>query len=164
MRRFNGAVGGPDCAQEGQGMAKRLTFRHGYPVDPDRLFAMATDLDVLDAVCRPWVQFDHLPSGPVHTGQHIDVALSIFGLVPAQPYSMQVVSCDRVARRMRSEEHGAGITWLVHELRVEPAGTGAILIDEVEIEAGWKTLAMALCAQILYRWRHRMRLRLLTAY
>lgn len=144
-------------------MARRLTFEHRYSVDADRLFAMATDLDMLEAVSRPWVQFDHLPSGPVWTGQRIDVALSVFGVLPARPYSMHVVLCDPKARLMRSEEHGMGIRSLVHELRVVPEEREAVLIDQIDIDAGWQTGLVAIYAQIAYRWRHRARLRLLAA-
>ncbi|WP_424986128.1 SRPBCC family protein [Microbulbifer sp. S227A] len=136
-------------------MVRRLTFKHSYPVDADRLFAMAIDLDVLEAVSRPWLRFDHLPSGPAQVGQHIDVALSPLGVLPAQPYTMHVVTCDRAARLLRSEEHGMGITRLVHELQVEPAGTGALQVDRVEIDAGWRSGLVALWVRTLYRRRHR---------
>ncbi|MDU9003479.1 hypothetical protein [Sedimentitalea todarodis] len=124
---------------------------------------MAIDLDVLETVSRPWVQFDHLPSGPAQIGQRIDVALSLFGVLPAQPYSMHVVTCDTEARVLRSEEHGIGIARLVHELEVKPADTGAIQIDRVEIDAGWQTGMAALWVSTIYRWRHRILRRLIEA-
>ncbi|MEO9780188.1 MAG: hypothetical protein ABJH07_13220 [Sedimentitalea sp.] len=142
-------------------MARQLTFRHRYPVDADRLFAMAIDLDVLEAVSRPWVQFDHLPSGPAQIGQRIDVALSLLGVLPAQSYSMHVVTCDPEARLLRSEEHGMGIIRLVHELKVEPSDIGALQIDRVVIDAGWRTEIAALWVRLIYRWRHRVLRRLL---
>lgn len=142
-------------------MVRRLTFRHRYPVDADRLFAMAIDLDVLEAVSRPWVQFDHLPSGSAQIGQRIDVALSLLGVLPAQPYSMHVVTCDTDARLLRSEEHGMGIVRLVHELKVEPVDGGAFQIDQVEIDAGWRTGMAAFWVRNIYRWRHRILRRLL---
>jgi len=72
-----------------------------YPVDADTLFALASDLDALDAVSKPFVVFDHLPSGPIRAGQVIDVDVSIFGLLPSQPYRMHVVECNPLARRFR---------------------------------------------------------------
>lgn len=142
-------------------MARRLSFRHRYPVDPDLLFAMAIDLDVLDADCKPWVTFDHLPSGPVWTGQRLDVALSVLGVLPAQPFSMHVLLCDPEARLLRSEQRGVGIARMLHEVRVAPDGAGAVLIDEIDIEAGRMTGLAAACAGVIHRWRHRKRLRLL---
>lgn len=142
-------------------MQKTLNFEHRYPVSPDRLFALVTDLDTLDAVSKPWLQFHHLPSGPVHAGQIIDVAVSLFGVFPVLPYRMQVTDCDPVTRRMRSLEDGAGVRQLVHELTVSAEGRGARLVDRVRIDAGWRTPFAAMCARLLYRWRHHARLRLL---
>lgn len=142
-------------------MTRILTLEQRYPVDPDRLFALVTDLDTLDAVTRPWVQIHHLPSGPVRTGQVIDVALSILGLLPARPYTMRILSCDAKMRRMRSRETGLGVRRLSHDLEVQADPKGARLIDRIEIDAGWKTPIVAGFAWIGYRWRHHVRLRLL---
>jgi len=142
-------------------MPRTLTFEHRYPVDPDRLFALVTDLDTLEAVTKPWVQFDHLPSGPVHTGQVIDVAISVFGVFPPMPYRMRVVVCDPETRRMTSDEDGIGVHRLLHHLEVHPDPQGARLMDRIEIDAGWSTPLVALWAWCIYRWRHHVRLRLL---
>lgn len=144
-------------------MARTLRFETFYPADPDRVFELVTDLDTLEAVTRPWIQFHHLPSGQVHAGQVIDVALSLFGLLPARPYRMRILSCDAGLRRMRSEEDGMGLRRLVHDLEVIPAPGGAVLRDQVEIDAGWMTPLAAGFAWATYRWRHHVRLRLLGA-
>lgn len=142
-------------------MARTLEFEHFYPFGPDRVFALVTDLDTLEAVTRPWVQFHHLPSGPVREGQLIDVAISLFGVLPVRPYTIRIRACDPAKRRMRSEESGGGVRRLVHELRVVPDPKGAKLIDRVEIEAGWLTPLAAAFARFIYRWRHHVRLKLL---
>ena len=144
-------------------MPKTLTFEHRYSVSPDRLFDLVSDLDTLHAVTRPWIQFHHLPSGPVHTGQVVDVAISVLGLFPVRPFKMRVVLCDRASRQMRTHEDGVGIRGLVHTLRVSPDNVGARLMDKVVIDAGWKTGLFALLAWGMYRWRHHVRLRLLQA-
>lgn len=142
-------------------MHKTLILEQVYPVDPDRLFRLVTDLDTLDAVTKPWVQFQHLPSGQVREGQVIDVAVSAFGLFPMLPYRMRVTRFDPEARLMRSEEDGLGIHMLTHELEVVPEAGGARLIDRIEIDAGWKTPVFTAWAQLIYGWRHHIRLRLL---
>ncbi len=144
-------------------MHKKLTFENSYPVSADRLFALVSDLDTLEAVSKPWVQFHHLPSGQVHTGQKLDVALSLFGLLPVRPYRMHVVSCDTVTRRLRSEEDGMGVHKLTHEVEVNEDGEASVLIDRVDIDAGWLTPIVTVYAWIIYRWRHHIRLRLLQA-
>lgn len=142
-------------------MRRKLTFENYYPVDADRLFSLVTDLDTLEAVSRPWMQIHHLPSGPVRKGQIIDVAMSFCGVLPVSPYRMRIVVCDPHERRMRSEEDGMGVSRLVHEVTVRETGDGAVLKDHVELDAGWKTPAVTICARLMYRRRHPIRRRLL---
>ncbi|TMV08872.1 hypothetical protein FGK63_07060 [Ruegeria sediminis] len=144
-------------------MIRKLTFRHVYPADPDRLFELVTDLDTLEAVTRPWMRFHHLPSGPVREGQVIDVDMSLFGFLPARPYKMVVTRCTGAEHQMTSDETGYG-THLVHRLEVRPGKDGrSELIDTIEIEAGWMTPLIALWLRLTHRWRHHVRLRLLRA-
>ncbi|MEY8841675.1 hypothetical protein AB9K41_21825 [Cribrihabitans sp. XS_ASV171] len=143
-------------------MRKVLTLQNSYPVPPDRLFDLVTDLDTLEAVARPWVRFHHLPSGPVREGQVIDIDLSLFGVLPAQAYKMVVTRMDRDARCMVSEERGAGVRKLVHVLQVAAGpGGGSILSDRIEIEAGWAMPFVSGFVWITHRWRHPVRRRLL---
>ena len=140
-------------------MKKTLTFRHVYPTDPDRLFELVTDLDTLEAVTRPWMRFDHLPSGPVHEGQVIDVDLSLFGLLPARPYRMVVTKCTDAGHQMTSDETGMG-THLVHRLEVHPCAQGAELVDIIEVESGWAAPIVTLWLCLTHHWRHHIRMRL----
>ncbi|MEM9551725.1 MAG: hypothetical protein AAGA05_11145 [Pseudomonadota bacterium] len=142
-------------------MTRHLEFTHDYPVEPDRLFALAADLDALDVVNKPMVQFAHLPSGPVREGQTIDVDVSLFGILPNQPYRMHVALCDPAARHIRSIEDGMGVQKLIHDVHVEATEFGARLVDHLEIEAGWRTPFVSLWVWVMYRRRHRHRLRLL---
>ena len=142
-------------------MPRTLIIENRYPVDADRLFALVTDLDTLEAVTRPWVRMDHLPSGQVREGQVIDVAMSVFGLLPMRPYRMRVTEFDPLARRMTSVEDGMGVQRLCHALSVSSDGDGAILCDRIEIDAGWLTGPVMVWARLTYRWRHHVRLRLL---
>ncbi|WP_157770130.1 hypothetical protein [Ruegeria marisrubri] len=142
-------------------MKRTLTFRHVYPVDPDRLFELVTDLDTLEAVTKPWMRFDHLPSGPVREGQVIDVDMSLFGLFPARPYKIVVTKCAGSQHVMTSDETGMG-SHLVHMLEVHPSGEGsAELVDRIEVEAGWAAPLVAMWLWLTHRWRHHVRLRLL---
>lgn len=141
-------------------MRTSLTLTHDYSVGPDRLFDLVTDLDTLDAVTKPWVQIHHLPSGPVHGGQVIDVALSVLGILPARPYKIRILCCDAAARQMQSEETGLGVR-LLHRVEVLPVAAGARLIDRIDIDAGWRTPLVAAFVRASYRWRHRKRLGLL---
>lgn len=143
-------------------MPRVLIIENRYPVDADQLFRLVTDLDTLEAVTKPWVRIDHLPSGQVREGQVIDVAMSVFGVLPMQPYRMRVVSLDAQARTMVSVEDGLGVNRLRHALSVTEDGDGAVLCDRIEIDAGWLTAPVMIWARITYRWRHHVRMRLLS--
>ncbi len=142
-------------------MRKTLTIWHSYPVDPDRLFQFSTDLDVLDQMTRPWLHLDHLPSGRIHKGQVINIAMSVFGILPGRPYTMRVVTCDPETRVVETRESGFGIRSVIHKITVEPAADGSKMCDCIGIDAGWRTPFVVLATRLLFRWRHRLRVRLL---
>lgn len=135
-------------------MRRTLTFRHCYAVDADRLFALVSDLDTLDAISGPWLRFHHLPSGPVAEGQVIDVGISVLCLFPERPYRIQVVTLDPMARKLTSEESGLGIRRLVHAVEVRPDGRHSVLLERIDVNAGALTPAIAAFARIAHKWRH----------
>lgn len=142
-------------------MGRTVRLTHEYPVDADRLWALATDLDALAGVSGRLVRFEGLPSGHCRTGQVIDLRVSLFGLLPWRPYRMRVISCDDAARRLVSEEEGMGVALWRHRLSVDATEAGARLTDEIEIEAGWKTPLVARWARMLYARRDAPRRRML---
>lgn len=142
---------------------RTVHLTHDYPVSPDRLWALATDYEALARVMEGVVAFDGLPEGRVREGQKIDVMVSLFGKLPAQPYHMEVVECDDSRMVLRSSETGVGVKAWRHTMRVTPTAEGSRLTDRIEIEAGVLTGLFALWARYLYGARHKPRLRLLTA-
>lgn len=132
-----------------------------YPVAPERLWRLATSYDALGRVMAGLVEFDGLPEGRTRTGQEIHVQVSLFGRLPAQPYTMEVLECDDSRMILRSSERGAGVRSWNHRMKVAPAPGGSRLSDTIEIDAGLMTWAFALWARYLYTARHKPRLRLL---
>ncbi len=138
-----------------------IDLTHRYAAPPDRLWALVTDFDALADVCKPLLLFEGLPSGRCKTGQQLDVKVSLFGKLPAQPYHMELLECDDDAMVMRTSETGAGVRSWRHTLRVEPDGTGSQLHDYVEIDAGLLSPVFGWWARKLYRHRHKPRQKLL---
>ncbi len=132
-----------------------------YPVEADRLWSLATSYDALARVMKGIVAFDGLPEGHVQTGQKLDVGVSLFGVLPNQPYRMEILKCDGETMIMQSQEIGAGVKSWHHRMQVVPTENGSRLRDHVEIDAGWATPVFALWARYLYNARHKPRLRLL---
>lgn len=140
---------------------KTVALTHHYAVPPERLWALVTDYGALEEVMTGIIAFEGMPAGRVITGQKIDVMVSLFGKLPAQPYHMEVLECDDVARVLRSSEHGAGVKSWRHTLRVDAHDGGSVLSEQIEIDAGLLTPLFAAWARYLYKARHKPRLALL---
>lgn len=142
-------------------MAQRVSLSFDYGVPPDRLWALVTNLDALARVNAPRLRFDGLPSGRIHQGQEIAVRVSVFGILPAQDYTMRVITCDDDHHHFQSAEHGAGVRQWDHDLRLTATASGTRLDETITIDAGALTPLYGLWARYLYRARHPARLRLL---
>ncbi|MCY6382321.1 SRPBCC family protein [Hoeflea prorocentri] len=140
-----------------------VTVVNDYPVDADRLWAVATDYDALCEIMKGIVEFEGIPSGRTHTGQKLDVMVSLFGKLPKQPYHMEILECDDERHVLRTSEKGSGVKSWKHTLTVEKTANGSRLTDSIEIDAGLITPLVALWAKYLYSARHKPRMRLLTA-
>lgn len=132
-----------------------------YDIDPDTLWAVTKDLDSLVEMNAKMVKMEGLPSGDIYTGQDVTCTVSLFGLLPPQPYRVVLDEVNDEERFFRSTEHGSGVDSWKHEARVEATPNGSRLTDVIEIEAGWKTPLVVFWANRLYRARHKPRLALL---
>ncbi|MCR9136411.1 MAG: SRPBCC family protein [Alphaproteobacteria bacterium] len=143
---------------------KTVELKHTYDASPERLWALATDFGALKRVMRGFVTFRDLPTGRTYTGQKFDVQVSLFGMLPWQPYHMEIIACDDASMVLRSSERGAGVTSWRHTLSVTKTDTGgSCLTDHIEIEAGILTFAFAKWARFMYAGRHKPRKALLAS-
>jgi len=138
-----------------------IELSHDYASPPEKVWALATDFAALGEVSKPLVHFSGLPEGRCAQGMKATVQVRLFGVMPPQPYTMEVLEQDDTAMRLRSSELGVGVTSWKHTLQVAPNGSGARLTDHVEIDAGWLTPVFAWWGRTLYKHRHKPRLRLL---
>lgn len=142
-------------------MAGKVHVVSDYNTTADELWAITKDLDALVEMNARMVRMEGVPSGDMYAGQQIDAQVSLFGKLPPQPYGITILEVDDTNRFFRSTEHGSGVKSWNHVGRVEETPTGARLIDDIEIDAGWKTPLIVGWANMLYRARHKPRLRLL---
>lgn len=143
-------------------MTQTLEISNTYPdQSAGKIWNLCKDFQALSKVCDGVVAFEGLPLGSCFEGQRLTVQVRLFGLFPAQTYHMHVVSLDDDLRILQSAEQGAGVKTWAHRIWVEDTGTGAILHDRVELDAGWLTPLFALYARFFYNHRHRRRLKLL---
>lgn len=132
-----------------------------YNVPADTLWNITKNLDALVEMNSGMVKMEGVPSGDMYSGQQIHAQVSLFGMLPKQPYGITVLEVDDVNRLFRSTEQGSGVKSWNHLGRVEETAQGSRLIDEIDIDAGWKTPLVVAWANRLYRARHKPRLKLL---
>lgn len=142
-------------------MLREVQLRHNYAFPAQAVWQVATDLDHLKIVTEGLLAFRDLPSGRIAEGQTLDVQVSLLGLLPYQPYRMQVVHSDDEQMRFASEEQGVGVKVWRHRLHVVSTATGAQLHETIEIDAGWKTPLFVAWARFMYRRRHPRRVGIL---
>ncbi|WP_424972716.1 hypothetical protein [Dinoroseobacter sp. S76] len=144
-------------------MTRSLHLTHDYPYSASAVWHVATDLDHLRAVTEGLLAFRHLPSGAIHEEQILEVEVSLFGRLPFQPYRMVVEALDPVDMSFQSDEQGAGVRVWRHHLQVVPTSEGSRIDERIEIDAGLATPLFMLWARVMYRARHKPRLRILAA-
>lgn len=140
---------------------RKIDLSHEYSVAPDVLWRMVINFQALEKVMRGLIRFSGLPDGDLFTGQVADVRVSLFGVLPSQPYRMKVLLRDDATLSVHSTEHGAGVKRWEHRFQVIPTDAGCRLVESIEIEAGILTPLFARWARFLYTRRHPARLALL---
>ncbi|WP_299682259.1 hypothetical protein [uncultured Roseobacter sp.] len=142
-------------------MLRKVQLCHDYAFPPQAVWHVATDLDHLKTVTEGLLAFRDLPSGRIIEGQTLDVQVTLLGLLPYQPYRMQVLHFDDTQMSFASEEQGVGVKVWRHSLQVFPTSTGAQIREAIEIDAGWKTPLFVAWARFMYRRRHPRRVNIL---
>lgn len=140
---------------------KTVKLIHHYDHPADAVWHVVTDLDHLQTVTSGLLTFKSLPSGKIYKGQDLSVDVSLFGVLPYQPYHMRVVELDDARRFLQSDERGVGVKTWRHALTVVPSGTGCRIEEQIEVDAGLKTSLFAAWAKFMYRRRHAPRLQIL---
>ncbi len=140
---------------------KTIEVIHDYPVAPERLWHVATDWRSFTQAMAKIARFDGLPEEPIAAGQVIRVKVALFGVLPPQSWTMEVLEVDPEAMRVRSHEYGGPVRRWDHSFTVSGTPQGARLRDVVVIDAGFLTGFYAWFGRFVYKSRHRPRQRLL---
>ncbi|MEL6359510.1 MAG: hypothetical protein AAFR21_00390 [Pseudomonadota bacterium] len=138
-------------------MPKTLTVEATYAGDPDKVFASAIHFDEMKTVMAPLACYEGLPSESAIEGNTYTLRTKFWGWLDVGPHTIFLETLDTAGRRLQSREHNASIRRWDHLLTVEPHRDGALWRDQIELEAGWRTFAVARFARYVYRFRHRQR-------
>ena len=142
-------------------MAKIVQLVHDYPVPADRLWDVATDWASFIEAMKGLATFRGLPDQPLHKGQIINSEVSLFGLLPFFPWTMEVRECDPERGVVKSHEYGGSVKRWDHTIKIEETETGSRLTDTIMIDAGYQTPIYVWWARLNYGRRHKPRLRML---
>ncbi|MEP5730431.1 MAG: hypothetical protein ABJL67_13805 [Sulfitobacter sp.] len=145
-------------------MPKTIHLSHDYPYPATAVWQIATNLDLLKRVVKGKVTFRKLPSGAIYAGQVLNVDVSLFGIMPYQPYRMEILSLDEKTFSFVSDEQGAGVRSWRHSLRVIALGQHSQIVEKIEIDAGVLTWVFCHWARYLYKGRHIPRLSILREF
>lgn len=140
---------------------KTVVIANSYTVSADVLWKLSVNYSALGMIAGRTISFRGLPPGEFTQGQSVRVSIALLGLFPRQEYHIDILERDDQRRTIRSSERGGGVNAWRHTLVVREAPGGSLLIDTVEIEAGWLTIPAALWAKFIYRQRHWPRIRFL---
>ena len=73
---------------------KTVFLSHIYAHSSEDVWRVGTDFGCLQEAVRGLLSFEGLPEGSLHKGQVVDVKVSMFGVLPAQSYRMELIAFD----------------------------------------------------------------------
>ncbi|MEL6748150.1 MAG: hypothetical protein AAFO79_10115 [Pseudomonadota bacterium] len=141
-------------------MPYRLLVTAVYSADIDDLFARARSFDELKAAMAGFATYEGIPAGAqAEEGATYVVDATLFGWYKVRGHTFHVERVDLAQRRIQSREHQPGVRRWDHCLTIAQGGhpEEAVWTDDVIIEAGWQSSAIAHMANRIYRHRHHVR-------
>jgi hypothetical protein len=126
----------------------------------EQLWAEISRPASLRFVSAPLLHFEPLVAGDLDsewvTGRAYPLRLSLFGFLPAGEHRITLVTIDREANLIESQESGALAPVWNHTIHFHPLGQGKLhYTDEIEIRAGLLTGVVWAFAHLFYRHRQR---------
>lgn len=111
-------------------------------------------------VAAPLLHFEPLVAGELDgewiIGKTYVMRLSSLGFLPLGQHRIKVLTLDRAANIIESQESGSLARVWNHTIRFQPSGAGQLhYTDEIEIEAGVLTVFVWAFAHLFYRHRQR---------
>lgn len=143
-------------------MSKIVRLEHLYNYSPEKVWAVATDWTCLKEAVKGLIVYHGLPEyEPIASGQVIKTQFQLFGILPRQDWTMEILVYDDPKFTLQSHEYGGAVTQWDHNLSIAPNEAGCTLVDEITIDAGASTGIYAMWAKFMYSRRHAPRLAML---
>jgi hypothetical protein len=114
----------------------------------------------LQFVSSPLLRFKPLEKGALDdewtVGKTYALKLYFLNLVPFGRHNIKLVTIDKASNTIESHENGTLAPVWNHTIRFRQVEPGRLhYTDEIEIQAGWRTVAVWAFAHLFYRYRQR---------
>jgi len=133
-----------------------------FPAPRDMVFEKLQKLETLQYIAKPYASFEPVGSAePVWTvGSTSSYRFRLFDLIPFGTHTIHIIRFD--PERVSSHEGNEHVPVWNHDITMIPLNSSYTkYTDQVEIQAGWKTLFIWLWANVFYAHRQRKWIRLL---
>ena len=133
-----------------------------FPASRETVFRKLQRLDTLQYIARPYATFEPMGDASLtwEAGITFSYRLWLFGIIPYGVHTIHIVRCDPTG--ISSREENMHVPVWHHTITLAPLEDGRTRYgDQVEIQAGWKTLFIWLWANAFYRHRQRKWIKLL---
>ena len=134
-----------------------VTIHAHYDGDADVIFDQALNFaEMVDAMSDIAV-YDGIPDGCAVQGMTVTADVTFWGVIKNKGHVMHIETLDQPNRILQSREHGKRMKQWDHLLTVEPTAGGAVWTDQITLNSGWSSWAMARFCRFMYCHRHRRR-------
>lgn len=133
-----------------------------FPAKRDEVFSKLQELSTLRFIAAPYATFTPVRAAQPATwtvGSTSAYRFRLFGFIPFGTHTIRIERFDRDC--IRSRESNEHVPVWNHKIYLRDCGSGTEYTDEVDIEAGWKTVFIWLWANAFYAHRQKRWLRLL---
>ncbi|MBR1584937.1 MAG: hypothetical protein IJ662_05295 [Clostridia bacterium] len=133
-----------------------------FPVKRDVVFAKLQELSTLQYIAAPYASFTPIDAAQpaVWTvGSTSAYRFRLFGFIPFGTHTIHIERFDRDG--IRSREGNEHVPVWNHKIYLKDHGNDTEYTDEVDIEAGWKTVFIWLWAKAFYAHRQKKWIRML---
>lgn len=133
-----------------------------FPAKRDVVFAKLQELSTLQYIAAPYAAFtpvDAAQPAVWTVGSTSAYHFRLFGFIPFGTHTIRIERFDRDG--IRSREGNEHVLVWNHKIYLKDHGTDTEYTDEVDIEAGWKTVFIWLWAKAFYAHRQKKWIRML---
>ncbi len=138
-------------------MPARLLVTAKYNEDPDALFKRASSFADMIQATRRIARYDHLPHVTMEQGKTYSTNITVLKLFSTEGYKIRIDRLCFKDRVMISHEGGKNIRSWRHKVDIEPANSGSVWTDVIEVDAGLLTPIVSRFAKFMYLHRHKHR-------